>query len=104
VRFAYVASLRVEGKQTHILCKPKTLPTQELRQRATKYSRWEIMKKVWAVYASLSATPPTPLTPLPLFLTDLECTDSPRLQYVRTQRAKLRTWLLRAFVDTNSGT
>jgi hypothetical protein len=26
VRFAYVASSRVEGKQTHTLCKPKTLP------------------------------------------------------------------------------
>jgi hypothetical protein len=26
VLFALVTSLRVEGKQTHILCKPKTLP------------------------------------------------------------------------------
>jgi hypothetical protein len=43
LRFAYVTSLRVEGKQTQILCKPKTLLTQELRQRATKYRRWEIM-------------------------------------------------------------
>jgi hypothetical protein len=43
VRFAYVNNLRAEGKQTHILCKPKTLPTKELRQRATKCFRWEIM-------------------------------------------------------------
>jgi hypothetical protein len=28
VRFAYITSLRVEGKQTHILCKPKTLGTE----------------------------------------------------------------------------
>jgi hypothetical protein len=65
VHFAYVTSSRVEGKQTHILCKPKTLPTEELRQRDTKYCRWEIMFLVWTVYASLSATPPTPFDPIP---------------------------------------
>jgi hypothetical protein len=43
VRFAYVTSFRLEGKQTHMLCEPKTLPTKELGQRATKYCRWEIM-------------------------------------------------------------
>jgi hypothetical protein len=59
VRLAYVTSLWVEGKQTHILCKPKTLPTQEIRQRDTKYYRWDIMFIVRTVYASLSATPPT---------------------------------------------
>jgi hypothetical protein len=65
VRFAYITSLLIEGKQTHILCKPKILPTQELRQRATKYCRWEIMFIVWTVYASLSVTTPNPLIPLP---------------------------------------
>jgi hypothetical protein len=65
MRFAYVISLRVEGKQTPILCKPKTLQTQKLRQRATKYCRWEIMFIVWTVYASLSAVSPSPLIPLP---------------------------------------
>jgi hypothetical protein len=32
VLFAYITNLRVEGKQMHILCKPQTLPTEELRQ------------------------------------------------------------------------
>jgi hypothetical protein len=35
--FAYVTSFRVEGKKMRILCKPKPLPTSEMRQRATKY-------------------------------------------------------------------
>jgi hypothetical protein len=78
-RLAYVTSLRVEGKQTHILCKPKTLPTKEMRQRATKYCSWEIMFIVCTVHASLNDTPPTALIHLPL-LTDLERRDSPRLQ------------------------
>jgi hypothetical protein len=65
VRFAYVTNLRVEGKQTHILCKPKTLPTYELRQRDTKYCRWEIMFIEWTLYTPLPATPPTPLIPFP---------------------------------------
>jgi hypothetical protein len=66
VCFAYVTSLRVEGKQTHTLCKPNTLTTYELRQRATKYCRWEIMFIVWTVYVYLPANPPTPLIPLPV--------------------------------------
>jgi hypothetical protein len=65
VRFAYVTSLQVERKQTHILCKRKTSPTCKLRQRATKCCHCEIIVIVWTVYASLSATPPTPLLPLP---------------------------------------
>jgi hypothetical protein len=65
VHFANVTSLRVEGKQAHILCKPKTLPTKELIQRATKYCRCEIIFTVWTEYAALSATAPTPLIPLP---------------------------------------
>jgi hypothetical protein len=77
VRFAYVTCLRVEGKQIHILRERKTLPTQELRQRATKYCSWKIMSKGWTVHASLSATPPASLIPLPLLLTDLECIDCP---------------------------
>jgi hypothetical protein len=36
-----------------------------MRQRATKYCRWEIMFIVWTVYVSLSAAPPTPLIPMP---------------------------------------
>jgi hypothetical protein len=35
VRFACVTSFRVEGKQTY--CSTRTLPTQELRQRATAF-------------------------------------------------------------------
>jgi hypothetical protein len=61
VRFGCVTMLRVEGKQTHILRKPKTLATREMRQRATKYCHWEIMFTVWAVYASLNASPLAPL-------------------------------------------
>jgi hypothetical protein len=60
VRFAYVTSLQLE---THILRNPKTLPASELRQRATKYCRWEVMFVVWTVFASL---PATPLIPLPI--------------------------------------
>jgi hypothetical protein len=33
-RFAYVTRLREEGRQTHVVWKPKTLPTQDSRQRA----------------------------------------------------------------------
>jgi hypothetical protein len=65
MRFAYVTSLRVQIKQINVLCKPKTLPTQELRQRATKYFRWKIIFIVWAENASLSATPPTPVIAVP---------------------------------------
>jgi hypothetical protein len=65
VRFACVTSLRVEWKQTYILRKPKTLPTQETKQRATKYCRWKIMFIVWTVCDSLSTSPPEPLIPLP---------------------------------------
>jgi hypothetical protein len=58
-------SLRVEGKQIlHILRKPEILPTWELRQ-TTNYCRCETMFMVWTVYASLSATPPDRLIPLP---------------------------------------
>jgi hypothetical protein len=65
VRFVYVTNLRVEGKQTHILCETKTLSTQEMRQWATRYCRWEIISRIWVVYASLSASPPTSLISLP---------------------------------------
>jgi hypothetical protein len=59
-------SLALEQKENmyYILRKPKTLPIQELRQRATKYCRSEMMLKVWPVHASLSAPPSTPLIPL----------------------------------------
>jgi hypothetical protein len=69
VRFAYVTSLWVEGKQTHVLCKLKTLLKQETRQRAAKNRRREIMLREWTVCASLSAAPPTPLFPC-LFLSN----------------------------------
>jgi hypothetical protein len=49
VRFAYVSILLVEGKQTHILLKPKTLSTQEKRERATRHCPWEIML-LWEVH------------------------------------------------------
>lgn len=49
----------------YVLCKPKTLRTQELRQRAAKYCCLEIMFIAWAVHATLTAAPPTPLIPLP---------------------------------------
>jgi hypothetical protein len=65
VRFAYVTSLRAEGKQTHILCKPKTLSAKELRQRETKYCRWEVLFTAWTEKASVPAPPPSPLSPLP---------------------------------------
>jgi hypothetical protein len=65
VHFAYVTSSWIEGKQMHLLCKPNTLPSQEVRQRAMKYCHWKIMLKVWRVCASLSATPSIPLIPLP---------------------------------------
>jgi hypothetical protein len=31
--------LQIEGKQTHILCEPKTLPTQELRNAYTMWTK-----------------------------------------------------------------
>jgi hypothetical protein len=66
VHFACITSLWVEGKKKmHILCKPETLSTQEMRRQATKYCHWEIMFIVWTVYASLSAAPLTSLIPLP---------------------------------------
>lgn len=52
VRFIYVTSLR--AKKT--IRKPKTWPSLELRQRSTKYSRWDIMLIVWTVCASVPAT------------------------------------------------
>jgi hypothetical protein len=61
VRFAYVTSLRVEGKEMHILCKANILPTQEMRQRAPLGNN----VFVWSVDDSLSAIPPTPLIPVP---------------------------------------
>jgi hypothetical protein len=67
VCFAYVTSLQVEGKQTHILHKPKTLLTYKLRQRATKYCHWEIMFTVWTLYASLSTSPTNPSDPLAFY-------------------------------------
>jgi hypothetical protein len=65
VRFAYVTSLRMKGKRTHVPCKPKTLPTYEVAQRAEKYCHWEIMFVVWTECASLSATPSNSLIHLP---------------------------------------
>jgi hypothetical protein len=65
VRFAYVTSLWVEENQKHMLCEPKTLSTQEMRQRAAKYCSWEIMFLVRTVYTSLSAATPIPLITLP---------------------------------------
>jgi hypothetical protein len=59
VSFINVNSLRTEGKQKHVLCKPKTSPAQEMRQRAQMYCRWEILFTVFTVHASLPATPPT---------------------------------------------
>jgi hypothetical protein len=41
------------------------LSTQELRQRATKYCRQEIMFVVWTLHASMPASLPTPPVPLP---------------------------------------
>jgi hypothetical protein len=51
-------------KQTHVLsCERTTLSTQEMRQRATKYCRSEVVFVLWTVCASLSAAPPSPLIP-----------------------------------------
>jgi hypothetical protein len=69
VRYAHVTTLLVEGKQTHIPCKPKTLPTQEMRQWATNCCGWEIMLKVWTENASPSARPSNPM-PLPFTSND----------------------------------
>lgn len=43
VRSAYVTILLVVGKQTHAVCKPKALLTQEMRRRPKKYCSWEII-------------------------------------------------------------
>jgi hypothetical protein len=64
VSLAYVTSLRVEGKQTHILCKSKTLSTQEMRQRTRKYCRWEIMFLYEQYMLPYLLPLPTPLIPL----------------------------------------
>lgn len=70
VHFSCVTSLRVEGKQMlTAYCVNQSYyrhgKTQKLRQRGTKYCRWEIMLKVRQENASLRVTPPTPLIPLP---------------------------------------
>jgi hypothetical protein len=77
VHFAYITSLWVEVKQTHILCKPKTLSTQEMRQQVTKYCCWEMMFMVWTVYASYLLPHPPLWSPCLLLLMVLRCTDSP---------------------------
>jgi hypothetical protein len=82
LRFACVINLQVEGKETPVLCEKKTLQIQELKQRAAKYCRWELMFVLWTVFACLSATPPIPVIPLPFTVTDVERTDSPRLSAV----------------------
>lgn len=66
----------VEGKQTHTLHNSNTLPTQEMRQRATKYCHWEKTSVVWTMCATLSAVPSIPCL---LHVTDFGSTDSPRL-------------------------
>jgi hypothetical protein len=60
VCFAYVTSLRVEWKQMHILCKPKTLPETV----SYKLLPLDKMFIVWVVHASLSAAPHNSLIPL----------------------------------------
>jgi hypothetical protein len=51
---------------THILGKPKTLSEQEMRQRATKYCRWEKKCLHYGQYMLPYVLPlPTPLIPLP---------------------------------------
>jgi hypothetical protein len=81
VCFAHVTSLRKEGKQTYILCKPNTLMAYELRQRATKYCRREIMFSMDST-CLLTCHPSQPLcSPCLLLLTDVERTDLPRLLY-----------------------
>jgi hypothetical protein len=76
VRFAYITSLREDGTRI-ILSEKKTLPAQELRQRAAKHYRREIMFVAWIVYACLSPTPPNHSDPYRFVpLTDLERTHS----------------------------
>jgi hypothetical protein len=75
VRFAYATSLRVEGKQTHMLCKSKPIETKQLRQRATKYCRWEIFFFRMDSVCFLTLHPSQPLrSPCLLLLTDMERT------------------------------
>jgi hypothetical protein len=74
VRFACITSLRLEGKQTHILCKLKTISTQELRQRATKYCRWEIM----FVQDDRKVTQPIPDT----------CSICQKIKYIEIRKQK----------------
>jgi hypothetical protein len=61
-RFAFVACLRVVGKQTRLLCKPNTLPTLALGQRATKYCRCEGIFTGRTVCALASAACPNSLS------------------------------------------
>jgi hypothetical protein len=61
VRFAYVTSLRVEGKQTHILCRPKILPTGTETARNKLLPLGNNVYSMDSTYASLSATPLIPL-------------------------------------------
>jgi hypothetical protein len=49
-----------------VLCKPNTLPTKEMRLRATEYSHWQIMFIAWTECAFPYLLPlSTPLIPLP---------------------------------------
>jgi hypothetical protein len=49
----------------HVLCKPKILSTQEVRQLAPKYCSWEMVFKVWTVSVSIIANAPISLFLLP---------------------------------------
>jgi 1,2-phenylacetyl-CoA epoxidase PaaB subunit len=82
MRFVYAISLWVQRKQKHVLCKPKILSTQTMRQRAraAKYCRLQIMFTVWTVYVSSSAAPTISLSSCFLLLTFFRSIDSPRIQ------------------------
>jgi hypothetical protein len=79
----YVTSFRVRGKQTHVLRKLKTLPTEEIRCRAitTATRKCSQYRQYMLPYL---LPPPSPLLWFSslFLLTDLERTDSPRLQYL----------------------
>jgi hypothetical protein len=61
--FTYITVLWVVGEQMHVLCKPKALPTLNIKLNAALMLK--LMFTDWTLHASLSAIHLTPLIPLP---------------------------------------
>jgi hypothetical protein len=94
VRFAYITSLRVEGNkriyyvnQTHY------------RHGKRDGERWKIMFTAWKEIIPYLLPRPPLWSPCHLLLTDLERTDSPRLQYsISTPNLNIRLCITQIYI------